>query len=167
MDKDIFIKLYKAFIRPHLEYGNLVWHPSLKRQSIAIEKVQRRATKIVQDCRNMPYHERLKYLGIYSLKGRRLRGDLIETYKMANKITDVEFKKLFTLTLTDKTRNIEGKLLLEHCKTNIRKKILSNRIVQYWNGLPEHYKFSDSTNSFKNLLDNEWNLRDLFFEYDE
>ena len=39
MDKDIFIKLYKAFIRPHLEYGNIVWHPSLKRQSIAIEKV--------------------------------------------------------------------------------------------------------------------------------
>ena len=74
-----------------------------------IEKVQRRATKLLYECGNMSYVERLEYLNIYSLKGRRLRGDLIETYKIANKLTDIDFKKLFTLTHTDKTRNIEGK----------------------------------------------------------
>ena len=167
INKDVFIKLYKAFVRPHLEYGNIIWHPFLKRQSVAIEKVQRRATKLLYECKDMPYPDRLKYLNIYSLKGRRLRGDLIETYKIANKLTDIEFKELFTLTHTDKTRKFEGKLVLEHCKTNIRKNFLSQRIVHHWNSLPEHYKFADSTNMFKNLLDQEWKESEIFFDFDD
>ena len=47
LDHSIFLMLYKALIRPHLEYGNLIWYPYLKRQSAAIEKVQRRATKLL------------------------------------------------------------------------------------------------------------------------
>ena len=115
----------------------------------------------------MPYSDRLRYLDIYSLKGRRLRGDLIETYKIANKITDIDFKQLFTLTRTDKTRNIEGKLILDHCKTNTRKNFLSQRIVHHWNNLPEQYKFADSTNVFKNLLDYDWKEKELFYDFDE
>ena len=52
LDKDILLKLYKAIVRPHLEYGNTVWFPRLKRQSIVIEKVQRRATKPIYEIRN-------------------------------------------------------------------------------------------------------------------
>ena len=48
IDKESFTKLYKAIIRPHLEYGNLVWHPNYKYQSVEIEKIQRRATKLVK-----------------------------------------------------------------------------------------------------------------------
>ena len=47
LNKDTFLKLYKAMVRPHLEYGNVIWYPRLKRQSIAIERVQRRATKLL------------------------------------------------------------------------------------------------------------------------
>ena len=167
IDREVFIKLYKALVRPHLEYGNIVWNPNFKRQSVALEKVQRRATKLLYECKDKPYAERLAYLNIHSLKGRRLRGDLIETYKIANKITDIDFKKLFTLTNTNKTRNIEGKLILDHCRTNIRKNFLSQRVVQCWNRLPEHYKFADSTNQFKNLLDQDWKEKELFFDFDD
>ena len=167
LDRNMFIKLYKAFVRPHLEYGNIIWHPIYKRQSIAIEKVQRRATKLLYECGNMSYIERLEYLNIYSLKGRRFRGDLIETYKIANKLIDIDFKGLFTLTHTDKTRNIEGKLILNYCKTNVRKNFLSQRIVQHWNCLPECYKFAESTNHFKDLLDNDWKENSIFYDFDE
>jgi len=51
INKDTFLKLYKSMVRPHLEYGNIIWHPLLKRQSSAIEKVQRRATKLLKECR--------------------------------------------------------------------------------------------------------------------
>ena len=87
LDKDIFCKLYKALVRPHVEYANSVWHPYLKRQSAAIEKIQRRATKLVRECSDLPYHERIKFLNIHSLKGRRLRGDLILVFKIYNKHT--------------------------------------------------------------------------------
>ena len=51
IDKDIFTKLYKAIVRPHLEDGNLAWYPLFKYQSIEIEKVQRRATRLVRSCK--------------------------------------------------------------------------------------------------------------------
>ena len=47
IDGEIFTNLYKSLARPHLEYGNIAWFPQLKRQSVAIEKVQRKATKLI------------------------------------------------------------------------------------------------------------------------
>ena len=59
VDKCTFCKLYKAMIRPHLEYCNVIWSPVFKRQSIKIEAVQRRATKIVLPLKDLPYKARV------------------------------------------------------------------------------------------------------------
>ena len=59
MDEDMFNALYKTFIRPMLEYSPQVWNPHLARNIVALEKVQRRATKMVPSLRNMPYEQRL------------------------------------------------------------------------------------------------------------
>ena len=53
LDKNSFLMLYKAIVRPHLEYGNLIWSPMHKKYSIALEKVQRRATKLIPELRHM------------------------------------------------------------------------------------------------------------------
>ena len=47
MDKNTFIMLYKSLVSPHLEYANCVWSPYKKGDVEAIEKVQKRATKLV------------------------------------------------------------------------------------------------------------------------
>ena len=60
MDMDIFVNLYKTLLQPHLEYGNVIWHPLYKRQSSAVERVQRRATKLVGCIKNVSYQERLQ-----------------------------------------------------------------------------------------------------------
>ena len=112
LNRDIFLKLYKAFVRPHLEYANVIWNPYLKRQSIMIERVQRRATKLLFECRNMFYRERLQYLNLHSLKGRRLRGDLIQTFKIFNQIDDLDIKNFFALSETTYTQNSEAKFFL-------------------------------------------------------
>ena len=62
LDRDVFLRLYKSFVRPHLEYANIIWNPFLKRQFIQIEKVQRRAMKSLNERRKMNYHERLHYI---------------------------------------------------------------------------------------------------------
>ena len=99
LDKTIFCKLYKALVRPHLEYANSIWYPYLKRQSITIEKVQRRATKLLKECRHMTYSERLSFLNLHSLLGRRIRGDLIQVFKIYNGIDDLSWSDFFLLTL--------------------------------------------------------------------
>ena len=65
--------LYKTLVRPHLEYGNVVWGPHYKEDIKAIEKIQRRATKMVPHLKNMSYQERLRQLKIPSLAQRRRR----------------------------------------------------------------------------------------------
>ena len=167
LHKDVFVRLYKTLVRPHLEYGNSVWHPNLKRQSIAIEKVQRRATKVVKACKNMSYEERLRFLHLPSLKGRRIRGDLIQVYKIVTNIDDVDFHDFFTNKTVDKTRNSDGKLFLNRSITNIRKQFFTNRAVPLWNDLPPKIKSAPNINQFKNLLDDNPKMKAKLQRFDE
>ena len=90
MDNDMFITLYKSIVRPSLEYGDCIGSPIFKRQSIIIENVQRRATKILSGLENIPYVERLNRLKFPTLKYRRRRGDLILLYKLVHGLHDID-----------------------------------------------------------------------------
>ena len=166
MNKEVFTMLYKSLVRPHLEYGNVIWNPVLKRQSISIEKVQRRATKLLKQCKHLPYAERLKYLGLYSLKGRRRRGDLIETYKMFNGFTDTDPYRFFDPATTNVTRNSDKKIFINHYHNKMHKNVFSQRVAPHWNALPAHYKNAQTTNHFKNLLDGDKVLIEHFRQFD-
>jgi len=67
MDPRTFILLYKALVRPHVEYANSVWSPYKKGDIEAIEKFKG-ATKLVISLRKLPYKERFQHLNLYSLK---------------------------------------------------------------------------------------------------
>ena len=165
LDKEIFCKLYKSLVRSHLEYGNVIWAPHLKRQSISLEKVQRRATKLVPQCKGLNYRERLDFLNLYSLKGRRERGDLIQVFKIFNKIDNIDLN-ILPLSHYQQTRNQQFKLRTRYSKTDMRKFSFTNRVVQKWNELPLEIKLAKDVNSFKNMLDNNEQIRFKFFEYD-
>ena len=70
LDEDTVPRLYKALVRPHLEYGNLIWHPRYRIDKLEVEKVQRRATKLVARLKDEPYETRLEALKIPSLEFR-------------------------------------------------------------------------------------------------
>ena len=75
---------------------------------MALEQVQRRATRLLEECKEMSYTEKLKYLEIEvpeitrALKGRWLREDLIEMYRNYNNLEDIEFQNLFSLAKSNK-----------------------------------------------------------------
>lgn len=166
LDNDTFTKLYKALVRPHLEYANVIWHPYLKRQSAALERVQRRATKLVKALKNMTYVERLRVLNLPTLKSRRLRGDLIRTYKIFQGIDNVKVESFFKKSTTDVTRKNTDKIFIEFSKTNIRKHSFSNRVAPSWNTLSDVVKNAQTINTFKNLLDIQKLMTESLYLYD-
>ncbi len=70
----MFNMLYKSMVRPHLEYGNAVWHPYKVKDVERIESVQRRATRMIPGMTGLSYEERLKRLNLPTLQYRRMRG---------------------------------------------------------------------------------------------
>ena len=73
LDGLLFKKLFTTFVRPHLEYGQVIWTPHLKKYITILENVQRRATKLVDGFHHMSFTERLKKLILPSLVYRRVR----------------------------------------------------------------------------------------------
>ena len=73
---------YKSLVRPHLEYCIQAWRPYLTQDIEMLEKVQRRATKMVYGFNDLTYEQRLRRLCITILETPRLRGDLIEVFKL-------------------------------------------------------------------------------------
>jgi hypothetical protein len=81
-EKNVLLNLYKALVRPHLEYCIQAWRPHLVKDINLIEKVQRRATRMIIECRGKTYDERLELLGLTTLETRRFRADMLEVFKI-------------------------------------------------------------------------------------
>ena len=62
LDETTVPRLFTAMVRPHLEYGNVIWHPRYRGDKLEVEKVQRRATKLITSINHLPYENRLKFL---------------------------------------------------------------------------------------------------------
>ena len=154
-DKESFLILYKTYVRTHLEYAVQSWNPYLKKDITVIENIQRRATKLVQGFRNLSYEERLERLGLTTLEKRRLRGDLIETFKILYEFDKVD-KGLFQRATTQHLRGHSLKLFKHQTRLQVRSNFFSQRIINIWNNLPEHVVTATSVNSFKNKLDKHW-----------
>ena len=154
---DMVTRLYKTYVRPLVESSVQAWNPWLQRDVQRIEKVQRRATKLVSGIGSKPYEERLKICNLTTLERRRNRGDLLECYKIMNGFGDVELRELFSLASDRHNLNTrsatDGLLVPQQTHLDIRKYFFFNRVINAWNELPLEIRHASSTNAFKNMYD--------------
>ena len=99
-DKINFIQLYKVYVRCHLEYAIQCCSPYLEQDKEAIEDVQRRAIRQVSGLSGS-YEEKLVKVGLTTLVDRRVRGDLIQTYKIMHQVDDIPIETFFQVAGAD------------------------------------------------------------------
>ena len=154
-DMSTIPRLYKGLVRPILDYGNSIWYPRFKGDAKAIEKVQKRATKMIYAIRNHSYTERLKALNLPSLEYRRRRGDMIQIFKIVHGFERIPSDAFF-VQAAGNTRGHSLKLSKPRCLTKVRQDVFSQRVISDWNSLPDEVVRAKNVNSFKTRLDKVW-----------
>ena len=134
-------------VRPQMEYCGQTWDPVYSGDTIKMEKVQNRFTKLLRHGRVMTPAERNEALGITDHKTRRMRGDLIYMFKLMHN------ENLFTIASDGRTRGHSRRLRTNISRNNLRKHSFTERNVALWNSLPDNVVNSESLNIFKNKLD--------------
>jgi len=156
LSADIFLPLYKSLVRPILEYCCIIWFPLLKTDAIEIEKVQRRATKLVPEISHLGYSGRLRFLRLDSLAFRRKRNDMLQVFKIIHKMDNLAMSDFFELSNVSHTRGHRFKLKKPRVNSRIRANSFAIRVINDWNDLKSETVTSTSLNSFKSALEDEW-----------
>ena len=164
--KDVLVPLYKTFVRPKLEHASVVWSPWLVKDINELERVQKRVMRMLVGMEGREYEEKLEEVGLTTLAERRVRGDMIETYKTLRGVNRVRKEEWFETQEEEMrpTRSnavvIEGEavkkrevIVPQRCNLEIRKNFFTVRAANEWNQLPDAVKASVSVNAFKNAYD--------------
>ena len=149
----LIIPLYKAIVRPHLEYCIQAWSPYLRKDIDMLEKIQRRATKLIPGLRDLPYEERLKECGLTTLETRRFRGDQIEVFKIVNGYENIDYNIFLEIKESKITRGHNYMLVKKQSRLDVRKYSFSQRTINVWNNLSTDCVHASSVNMFKNKID--------------
>jgi hypothetical protein len=156
-DRKVFVRLYKQYVLPHLEFSSPAWSPWTRADIEKLENVQKRAVRMVAGLKSSTYEERCKEIGLKSLEERRKFQDLVLLQGLMHERGGLSIENMFERAGErdgPRTRQATGlnNLRLPPARTEIRKNFFSVRVVKEWNELPDNLKSIADREKFKRAL---------------
>ncbi|GAB0194862.1 hypothetical protein GRJ2_001951500 [Grus japonensis] len=150
--REVILPLYSTLVRPHLQYCIQLWGPQYGRDMDLLERVQRRAMKLIRGLEHLSYEDRLRVRivqpGEKAAPGRSNCG---------LPVPEGAYRKdgegLFIRECSDRTRGNGFKLKEGQFRLDVRKKFFTVRVVRQWNRLPREAVDAPSLEVFKTRLD--------------
>jgi len=152
--------------RSQLDYCSSVWSPYRKGDIEVLEKVQKKATKILPQFKNLKYEDHLRACKLPTLYFRRIRGDMIETFNIVTGIYDtVASPNMLAAGSSYATRGHDFRLQKIRARCDLQKYYFINKVVNMWNSLSSYVVSAESVNCFKNRLDNFWKDQEIIYNF--
>ena len=155
------ITLFISHIRPLMDFSARVWNVGYLGDLKSLERVQKGWVRQTEGMQEQQYENCLKQLGVYSVYGRLLRGDLIKIWQAFHTQADVGLMGLLDTQTHAATRGNGLKLAIPRCQTELKRRFWNVRCVQRWNSLPADVVQARTLECFKGRLDR--HVGDLFF----
>ena len=155
-DRHIFVKLYKQYVRPHIEFSTQAWSPWTEADKAVLEKVQRKAVGMISGLRENDYEGKLRELQLETLSERRHQADMQMMYKIVHGIGGLELSTWFVAAgdcaratcATADHLNVKVKT----GRLEVRRNFFSVRAAGQWNEVPNHIKRAKNVGKFKSDL---------------
>jgi hypothetical protein len=154
-DRHVFMRLYKQYVRPHLEFSTQAWSPWTEGDKACLEKVQQRAVRMVSGLKSDDYSERLSELGLPTLEERRHQADMAMVHKILCGRGSLDSNQWFERAADSvrATRSSANPLNLKvrQGRLDIRRNFFSNRVpvVNSWNDIPSDIRATARSENFQ------------------
>jgi len=126
----VLLKLYISLVWPHLEYRVSAWSLCYEKDKFLLERIQHRFTRMIPGLKKLPYDERIRQLGLWTLDERRNRADLLQVFKKYKGLSSAKFSDFFTLSTSVATRGHIAKIA--KCRCHFRRFVYRSRCGPRW-----------------------------------
>jgi ribonucleases P/MRP protein subunit RPP40 len=150
-DRHVFVRLYKQYVRPHLEFATPVWSPWQQADKQVLEKVQQKFVNMIAGLPNGTYEEKCAEIGLETLEERRSMQDMAQVFKMIRGNEKLSRISMFNHVDDARTWQDADELNLKqgNSRLEIRKNFFTQRIVRDWNQIPKEIKRAKNVAGFK------------------
>ena len=161
LDETTIPRLFTTMVRPHLEYGNVIWHPRYRRDKLEVEQIQRSAIKLIPSLKGLNYEDILKSPEDAIVRAPQEKRRYVTSIPNTKWHRQSRHQSVFCMVTGSSTSGHNQKMVESHTRLStcicMRQNVFIQRVVNDWNSILAHVVDSPTLNTFMSRLDKFWN----------